>query len=477
MKDYSNYDALGLAELVRKKDVSPTELLDAALTRAEAAQSDLNCFSALFPESASKQIEDGLPDGPFSGVPFVTKDLNSEITGAPLTNGSRSCRGNVAARDSEIITRYRKAGLTLFGQTTSPEFALTTTTESALYGKTRNPWNTEHSSGGSSGGASAAVAAGVIPIAQATDGGGSIRVPAACCGLFGMKPSRGRNPLGPVRTEGWNGLSMVHAVSRSVRDSAALMDATHGIETGARYIAPLPSRPFLDEVAEDPKPLRVAYWPVASNGTKPEADVQAGLDATVFLLSELGHSVEEAAPKLDGEALGKGMLMIVSSHMAATAEAIGEALGRTLGEDDLEPVSLRLAELGRTIPAMELAKADYAFIEAAIAMEQFMDAGNYDVILSPTLTRAPAPLGLLSLDPEDFDAYAEAVGAYAAHCPLYNQTGAPAMSVPLHWNEDGLPIGMMFAARYGSESLLFSLAEQLERAKPWFDKRPPVFVG
>lgn len=477
MDQYAEYDAMGLAELVRRREVSAGELLEAALARAEAAQAELNCFSALFPEIGRAQLEAGLPEGPLSGVPFATKDLGVMIRGAPLTGGSRAFEGFIAPGDSELTTRYRAAGLVLFGQTTSPEYGLTTSTESALYGKTRNPWNLERTSGGSSGGASACVAAGVIPLAQASDGGGSIRIPAACTGLFGLKPSRGRIPMGPDRTENWNGLSTVHAVSRSVRDSAALMDLTHGAEPGGRYTAPEPSRPFLSELERDPQPLRIALWITAPNGTRPDADAQAGLDATAALLTELGHTVEEAAPALDGDALDKGMLMIVSAHSAAMADARGAALGRALGEDDLEPVTRRFVELGRSVPMAELVRADHAFLTAAAAFDRFMIEGGYDLILAPTLSQAPVELGRLSLDPDDFDAYGALVSAFAPWCPVFNQIGAPAMSVPLHWTGEGLPLGMMFGARYGGEGLLFRLAGQLERARPWAGRRPPVFVG
>lgn len=477
MDNYTDYDAMGLAELVRSGEVSAKELLDAAMSRAEQAQSELNCFSALFPEIAEAQIAAGLPDGPFTGVPYATKDLGVEIKGAPLTGGSRAFKGNVAARDSVLTERYRAAGLTLFGQTTSPEYGLTTSTESALYGQTRNPWNTSRTSGGSSGGASSAVASGVLPLAQASDGGGSIRIPAACTGLFGMKPSRGRIPMGPGKTENWNGLSTVHAVSVSVRDNAALMDATHGAEPGMRYGCPDPARPYLEETLGDPAAMRVAVWGTAPNGVKPDADAQQGLDDTVKLLQELGHTAEEADPQLDGEALGKGMLMVIAGHTAAMAEARGAELGRTLGEDDLEPVTLHYVELGKTIPMNELVRADHAFIEAALKYHAWMDAGGYDAVLMPTLSRKPDPLGVLSLSPADFDAYGPAVTTFAPWCAVYNQMGAPAMSVPLHWTDDGLPIGMMFGARYGEEGLLYRLAGQLERAKPWAGKRPDVYFA
>lgn len=477
MKEYGQYDALGLAELVQRKEVSAEELLGAALARAEAAQKELNCFSALFPEIAEQQIKDGLPDGPFTGAPYATKDLGVEIKGAPLTGGSRAYKDNVAARDSVITGRYRTAGLTLFGQTTSPEYGLTTSTESLLYGQTRNPWNTEKTSGGSSGGASAAVAAGVLPLAQASDGGGSIRIPAACCGLFGMKPSRGRIPMGPGRTENWNGLSTVHAVSRSVRDNAALMDATHGTERGVRYDAPPPEQSYLSCLEKDPAPLKIALWPVAPNGTQPHAEARAGLDSTVKLLTSLGHAVEEAAPALDGEALGKGMGAVVAAHSAVMKENRGRELGRDLTEEDLEPVTWRMAELGQSLPMAELVKADHAFIEAAVRFEAFLDDGGFDMILAPTLSMPPVDLGLLGLNPPDMDEYAKLVVAFAPHCPLFNQIGAPAMSVPLHWTADGLPLGIMFGARYGREDMLYTLAGQLERAQPWFDRIPPVWFG
>ena len=475
MKDYTDYDGLGLAALVAKGDVKPTELLAEAIQRAEAAQADLNCFANLFPAIAEQQIAAGLPDAPFAGVPFATKDLMVEINGAPLTQGCRAWKDNIAGRDSEITRRYKAAGLTLFGATTSPEFGLTTTTESTLFGPTRNPWDLTRTSGGSSGGASAAVAAGVIPVAQASDGGGSIRIPAACCGLFGMKPSRGRTPMGPGTTEGWNGQSVTHVISRSVRDSAALLDLTHGPETGSRYVAPPPDESFSSALQSEPGPLRIALWDTAPNGTAPDPDARAGLEATAHLLESLGHKIEHAGPNLNGDALGKGLLMTVSAAVAMVMDARSTELGRPLGADDMEPITMRMRELGNQIPMVELMKANQASIQAGIDFDQFLLTGKYDLVLSPTLSRKPDPLGLLSLAPEDMDAYNKAVTTFAPWCALFNQIGAPAMSVPLHWTEDGLPIGMMFGARCGEERLLYTLAGQLERAQPWARRRPPVF--
>ena len=477
MQDYDDYDALGLAELVKSGAVTAQELHTEAVSRAQQAQAELNCFSALFPEVGEAQIADGVPDGPFTGVPMAVKDLGFEIKGQPLTNGSLAFKGNLATRDSELCQRYKAAGFTLFGQTTSPEFGLTTTTESLLYGPTRNPWDVTRTSGGSSGGASAVVAAGVIPMAHASDGGGSIRIPAACCGLFGMKPSRGRTPMGPATTEGWNGQSTVHAVSRSVRDNAALLDATHGREIGSRYVAPDPQSTFLSALDSDPKPLKIALWATSPNHISPSPDAQAGLDKTVKLLTDLGHHVELASPELDGETLGRGMVFTVSAAVAMIMEARGEALGRPLTPEDMEPVTAKFVEFGNSVPMKELMKANQASITAGLIYDQFMVEGGYDMVLSPTLSRVPDKLGVLSLNPNDIDAYTEAVTSFAPWCAISNQAGSPAMSVPLHWTDENLPIGMMFGARCGAEWELYQLAGQLERAAPWAHRRPPVWTG
>ncbi|MEL6567750.1 MAG: amidase [Pseudomonadota bacterium] len=477
MDTYADYDALGLAELVAKGDVTPTELLQAAFSRAAAAQEKLNCFSAMFPEAAEAQIAEGLHSGAFSGVPFATKDLGAGIKGQTLTNGSVAWKGNVAKEDSVLTQRFKAAGLAIFGQTTSPEWGLTTSTESTLYGQTRNPWDTTRTSGGSSGGASAAVAAGVIPMAHASDGGGSIRIPAACTGLFGMKPSRGRTPMGPATTEGWNGQSCHGTVSRTVRDSAAALDAIHGPETGSRYVAPAPDGTFLSALDADPQPMKIALWTTAPNGTRPDKDAFAGLSATVALLESLGHHVEEAGPALDGEALGKGLMMTVSAAMAMVLSARETELGRALEDGEVESVTARFREFGNSIPMVELMRANQASIQAGIDFDQFMIDGGYNMILAPTLSRAPEKLGVLSLNPEDVDHYGEAVTTFAPWCAVFNQIGAPAMSVPLHWTAQNVPIGMMFGARCGQERALFQLAGQLERAAPWTHRKPPVWVG
>ena len=475
MKAFAEQDATALADLVRRKQVSPGELLDAALESAHAAQDQLNCFSQFFEDHARKAIANGLPDGPFAGVPFAVKDLGVKLKGLPLTSGSRAMKGTIADIDSTLAERYRAAGLVIFAQTTSPEFGLTTSTESALYGQTRNPWDVSRTSGGSSGGASATVASGVLPMAHASDGGGSIRIPAACTGLVGLKPSRGRVPMGPPMSENWFGLSTHHCVSRSVRDSAALLDATHGQEPGARYVAPPSASSYLAASQRDPKPLRIALWRTAPNGVTPGGEASEGLENTAKLLESLGHHVDEAGPTLDGEALGRGMMMIVSSFMGMMADEREKALGRPVGPEDFEPVSLRFAELGKTVPMAELVKTNNAFLQAAFDFQTFMDRGSFDMVLAPTLSRPPVELGVLSLAPEDPDAYGEAVTSFAPWCPVFNQTGWPAISLPLHHTPGNLPLGMMFGARLGREDLLYSLAGQIERAAPWSGRRPPVW--
>ena len=482
MTGISELDGLGLAELVRTRQVSPSELLESAVTRAEQAQARVNCFAALFPDLAREQIAKGVAEGPYAGVPFVTKDLAVGVKGAPLTGGSRAYRDVVSTDDTTLVKRYREAGLVFFGATTTPEFGLTLTTESTLYGQTRNPWDRTRIAGGSSGGAAAAVASGVLPVAQASDGGGSIRIPAACCGVFGLKPSRGRIPMGPSRTEGWNGLSTVHVVSRTVRDSAALLDLTHGAETGSRYIATPPVRPYLSELDRDPKRLRIALWRTAPNGTKPDADATAGLEATAKLLESLGHVVVEAGPMLNGDALGKAGLFTISANIAAQLDEHGAARGRPVTDHEIEPVTAGMVRLGRTVPMVELAKANNVFITAAIQYEHFLDAGGFDLTLSPTLHRAPDLLGTMALT-ADTQKMGDAIAGFAPHCAVFNHMGTPAMSVPLHWTAPtatapaGLPIGMMFGARFGQEGLLLALAGQLERAAPWAHRKPPEWVG
>jgi len=468
--DYVSHDALGLAELVRKKSVSPTELLDEAVRRAEQQDKRLNFLAQRLFDFGRQQIARGLPEGPFNGVPFLEKDLHMNIAGQKSGQGSRFYRNYIPDFTSELVTRHMNAGLVIFGKTTTPEFGLTGTTESLAEGATRNPWNLGHSSGGSSGGAAAAVAAGVVPLAHASDGGGSIRIPASACGLFGLKPSRGRVPMGPPRTEGWGGMSTNGAVSRSVRDSAALLDATAGIEPGSRYSAPSPGDSFLSHVTRAPRRLRIALMLRPISGAPVTAEVVEAAKAAARLCESLGHIVEEASPSIDAQAMGEANFALISTALASDLDARAAATGIAVGPDVIEPITMGFYGYGKQVPGVAVAKAHGTIQQIAIDVARFME--SFDVILSPVLASPPAKLGVYDLDKADFAAWGQAVGAYVPFTGLYNVTGQPSMSVPLATSSNGLPIGSMFTGRYGDEATLFALAGQLERAAPWFSRLP-----
>jgi amidase len=467
------HDAMDLAQLVRDRQVSPMELLEAAIERTERLNPQLNFLAQNHFDYGRAAIARGLPDGPFRGVPWLLKDLHIAIAGLPTENGSRLYRGYVPTQTSELVKRIERAGFVIFGKTTSPEFGLTGTTESVLTGATRNPWNLAYSSGGSSGGAAAAVAAGVLPAAHASDGGGSIRIPASCCGLFGLKPSRGRVPMGPPRTEGWGGLSVQHAVTRSVRDSAAILDATHGIELGSRTATPSPEGSFLGAVTTAPKKLRIALMLDAPSGLPVDAECVAAARAAAKLCEELGHEVEETAPKLDMATYGAASFAIIAASVAADVADRAAAIGAPIDLDVLEPITLAFVQYGRSVDAMSYVRANNVLQGAAFEMAQFME--RYDIILSPTLARKPIELGKINLSPVvGFQEWGAEMARYSPFTQLENLTGQPAMSVPLGMSSDGLPIGVMFVGRYGDEAGLLSLAGQLERAASWHDRRPTM---
>jgi len=444
--------------------------LEAAISRTEARDGEVNAVVIRMFEEARKTVAAGVPDGPFQGVPFLLKDLHLAWPGVRLTNGSKLFSDFVPEVESELVARYRKAGLVVFGKTHSPEYGLTTSSESVLFGQTRNPWNLEHTAGGSSGGASAAVAAGYLPLANASDGGGSIRIPASCCGLFGMKPTRGRTPLGPNSGEGWAGMSAVHAVSRSVRDSAALLDATAGPDLGAPYAAQPPNRPFLDEVSQAPGRLRISIQRQPWNGTEPHKDCLAALEDAVALCRDLGHEVEEAPFEVDSTILAPATLTILSASTRAMMEQRAEVLGRPLAENDVEPGTWALANLSQRYGSTDYVRAVQTIHATGRALARHLQ--SYDMVLSPTMATPPHPLGLLSLSNPDRAAQGAAILKTVGYTQLANATGHPAMSVPLVWNDAGLPIGIQFMGRMNEEGLLFRLAGQIEVARPWFDRMP-----
>lgn len=467
---FDDFDAIGLGELVAKRAVSATELLNATIARAEALDPKLNFLARKHYDYARERIARGLPTGPFSGVPWLIKDLNTYIKGTITGNGSRLFANEVASFSSELVKRYEAAGLVIFGKTTVPEFGLTPTTESAATGATHNPWNLAYTSGGSSGGAAVAVAAGVLPAAHATDGGGSIRIPASCCGLFGLKPSRGRVPMGPLHTEGWGGMSVHHAVTRSVRDSAALLDAVAGIEPGSRYAAPTPVRPFLQELAHDPRPLRIALIMTPPSGVSVDPECRRATEAAARLCEQLGHHVEPASLSIDVEALARANYAIIASSVANLLREQSAATGTKIGPDVVEPVTLTYVEMAQKMSGMDVIRANDTLQALAIQVSDFMR--SYDVILSPTLAEPPQLLGQLGLD--DFQRYIRTVPRFTPYTGIANMTGQPSMSVPLGTSRAGLPIGVLFTGRYGDEATLLGLAGQLERAAPWAARRPPV---
>jgi len=472
MDDLDRYDALGLGDLVRRGQVSAETLLDRAIARVEAVNPQINAVVLKHYNAARAQLAQGRPQGPFAGVPFLLKDLGAALAGTVTTDGSRAFADWTATTDSTVTRRAKAAGLTIFGKTASPEFGLTTTTESKLWGATRNPWNLERIAGGSSGGAAASVAARILPMAHASDGGGSIRIPASCCGLFGLKPSRGRVPYGPGAGIGWNGLSTQHAVTISVRDSAALLDALGGPELGDSVVPPKDHGLFLDAAGRAPGSLRIALVEAAPSGVALHPDCQAALADAAALCESLGHRVEPARLNLDASAIAAAFGVCISVDIFSRLERRGAELGRPVREDEVETISWMMAQRGRTATGQAYADARRTFDLAAVEVARLLE--TYDLILSPTLAEPPGPLGRLSLSPADIGDYGRAIGAFSPYTALQNQTGVPAMSVPLFWNAEGLPIGMMFTAAHAREDLLFSLAGQLEAARAWADRRPSV---
>lgn len=470
--DYRDHDMLGLADMVRKKQVSPSELLEEAITRAEATDPSYNFMAQKLYDYGRKRIADGLPDGPFTGVPWLLKDLHMHLEGTRFGQGSRLYGDFVSTITSELVQRHEAAGLVIFGKTTTPEFGLTGTTESIAYGATRNPWNPEHSSGGSSGGASAAVAAGVLPGAHASDGGGSIRIPASACGLVGMKPSRGRIPMGPLRTEGWGGMSTNGAVTRSVRDNAALMDVTHGPEPGSRYSAPEPEGSFLSHAGRDPKPLRIALMLDPISGTPVDEEVKDAVRASAKLCEDLGHHIEEARPDTNIPGMGAANFALISTALASDLDARAAELGIEVSTDVIEPIVYGFYQYGKTVTGVQVAAANVTMQELAVQVAQFMQ--DYDVILSPVMAEPPAKIGTYDLNKADFAAWGEAISAYIPFPGMFNATGQPSLSLPLGMTSGGLPIGSMFTGRFGDEATLFSLGGQVERAAPWFNRVPEV---
>ncbi|MEJ0024690.1 MAG: amidase [Rhizomicrobium sp.] len=474
VSEYLRYDAVGLAELVARRDVTPAELLKAAFTRLREVNPKLNAVVRLLEDEASAAIAQGMPEGPLAGVPYLLKDVTTQMAGTITTNGSRLFANAVALEDSALVAAYKRAGLVIFGKTNAPEFGLAGITEPELWGPTLNPWNLERTCGGSSGGSASAVAAGIVPAAQASDGGGSIRIPAACCGLFGFKPSRGRVSMAP-QGEGWGGLTVLHAVTHSVRDSAALLDASCRPVPGDPYYLAPPQTPFLQEAGRTPVKLRIATIVGNLNGSVQHPECAAAVREAAKLCRSLGHSVEEATlPVAIGDLL-KSAMVIVATTVAANLQREADRRGRAIADGEVEPLTRMVLEQAKTMTGVQYAQAIQATHAAGRIMARWMEP--YDVLLLSTLGDLPIPIGLLKDGISDIEALAAKHANFAPNTQVFNATGQPAMSVPLAMSRDGLPIGIQFAARTGDDALLFRLAGQLEAAQPWAQRKPPSFAA
>ncbi len=490
--EYGQHDAVGLADLVRRGEISATELLDEALARTAAVNPKINAVIHLMEGRAREAIAAGLPDGPFRGVPFLLKDLMTAFAGEPMRFGSRLFRDYVPDADEELTRRYRAAGLVMFGKTNTPELGVSNVTEPELFGPTRNPWNLERTSSGSSGGSAAAVAARIVPAANANDGGGSIRTPASNCGLVGLKPSRGRNPTGPNAPDVWWGFIGEHVVSRSVRDTAALLDATCGDYPQQLLKLAPPARPYAEEVLQPAGRLRIAFSFDPGLGTTLHPENRTALERTTRRLEELGHELVEVRLPLPPETFVASYASLIAADVAGTLRLAPVLVGRAARSEDVELATWVLARMGEAQSSGELAAALWTM--QTFSRQWLAWSAGFDVLLTPTVGVPPLPIGahrlatlerralrvltslpgavLLSQRDKIIEAFAP-VFESSPYTMIANVTGQPSLSLPLHWTADGLPMGMLFTARTGDEAALFRLAAQLEQAMPWAQRIAP----
>jgi len=476
--DLANLDATDQAALVRSGDAQPIELIDAAIARIEALNDDLNAVIHPLFERARAAAQGDLPDGPFRGVPIVVKDLDGKLAGAPYHGGNRLLKALDYKPDvtSHLFAKLEAAGFVIVGKANTPEFGLIPSTEPQLYGPTHNPWNLNHSPGGSSGGSAAAVASGMVPVAHAGDGGGSIRIPASMCGIFGLKPSRGRISLGPAEGEAWAGLVARHVVSRSVRDSAAVLDVLEGYMTGDPYTAPLPTGSYARDVGANPGKLRIGVSKVAPSGLAETDPVcVTAVDDAIALLASLGHTVEDAAPAALGETgLMDQFSAVMMSCLRAELDEIAELAGRPLTADDVEPLTWLYYETSGGYDGGAYVQAVAEMHRWTRRVVSWWTNDGFDLLLTPSIAEPPPVLGDVGRqDDGGYNAAGRSV-PLAAYCAAFNVTGQPAMSVPLYWSDAGLPIGVQLVGAPFREDLLIQIASQLEVARPWAQRRPPV---
>ena len=470
--EYAEYDGVGLARLIARNEVTPLELVEAAIGRAEALNPRLNAIVYRCFERAREHAKRGAADGPFKGVPFLLKDILGQTTEAPTRAGSRFTPDRPSPMEAELTARFRRAGLISLGKTNAPEFGLLPITESKLYGPARNPWHPEYSTGGSSGGSAAAVAARIVPLAHANDGGGSIRVPASCCGLVGLKPTRGRNPLGPYFGDVIGGLLVEHVVSRSVRDTAVALDAVSGPDLGDPYVAPPHERPFAEALRDGGRRLKIAFTRANLSGEKVHADCIAAVESAAALCAELGHEVTEDAPRINSEITSQAFLTVWLAGLAQAIEGIGLLTAQTPTPDCFEGLTWGLYQQGKAITAAQYLMAWGGLHQVSRLVARWQ--AKWDAWLTPTLGAPPLRLGSIDVMESDVAPAIAALHGYATITPLQNVTGQPAINLPLHWNADGLPIGVQFVGRSGDEATLLGLAGELARARPGDARRPKL---
>ncbi|MCU0830652.1 MAG: amidase family protein [Rhizobiaceae bacterium] len=473
---YDTSDALGLAAHVAAGDVAPVELLDEAISRAEAVNPQLNAIAIRAYDAARAMIAAELPAGPFSGVPLLLKDNGAEARDFPSTGGSKLTANTVWDQDSTVFLRLKAAGLVPFARTTVPEFCVGPASEATVYGgPARNPWNLGRTPGGSSGGSAAAVAAGIVPAAHGSDGGGSIRIPASNCGLFGFKATRARLPDGPYAGEGWAGMAIEGFLSRSVRDSAALIDATAGHDASSPYRAPPLAESCLAATQRRLRGLRIAVCATTLTGAAIDPQCRAGVETTARLLEAMGHHVTEARPKARVEAMMRAWTKIVACGTALAIDGTLKAKGRDLQPGDIEPMAASARAYADTVSGADYLAAVSTIHAFGREMEMFFD--DFDILLTATLAEPPAAIGRFNHTTDDYVDFRMGPGRvfdYSPFCAAFNASGQPAASLPLHWTADGLPIGIHIAAAFGRDDLIFALSAELERAAPWADRRPPV---
>jgi len=474
LAEYGECDGLALAALIRNGDVGVSDVLEAAIAAIDRLNPELNAVTLTMAGQAEAAVAAGLPDGPYTGVPFLLKDLSPTVADVATSAGSRFFGGATKPYDTELVRRWKRAGLVMLGKTNTPECGSSGSTEPVATGPTHNPWRLGHTPGGSSGGSAAAVAAGIVPAAHASDGGGSIRGPASCCGLVGLKPTRGRNTLAPDAGEAWQGFVSEHVVSRSVRDSAALLDATAGYCPGDPHIAPPPSRPFLEEVRTPPGRLRIGAALSGVAGKTFHPDAAAATAQAARLLADLGHEVEEVSPEYDWQLLLDAFMIFFAAGVGRAIEEHAQISGKVPGPDLIERNNLWLWEQSKRIGCTDYLRAISQVNTISRQFARFF--ATHDLWLTPTMAEPPPAHGYLHADVDDVPEFFRRLWQFNPINWVYNANGHPAITLPLHCNAAGLPIGVMLGGRFGDEAVLFRVAGQLEEALPWRNRHPPVSI-